>query len=35
MLMRKRLMKLLEDHGETEVFASRNAGDMLTAVAAE
>ena len=25
MIMRRRLMKLLEEHGEAEVFAPRNA----------
>jgi hypothetical protein len=34
-IMRKRLMKLLEDHGETEVYAPRNAGDKVPAIAAE
>ena len=35
MIMRRRLLKLLEDHGEAEVFAPRNAGAPLAAVAAE
>jgi hypothetical protein len=35
MIMRKRLMKLFEEHGEAEVYAPRNAGDAITAVAAE
>jgi phenylpropionate dioxygenase-like ring-hydroxylating dioxygenase large terminal subunit len=29
MIMRRRLMKLFEEHGETEVFAPRNAGNAL------
>jgi hypothetical protein len=33
--MRRRLQKLLEDHGEVEVFAPRNAGVPMAAVAAE
>lgn len=33
MIMRRRLMKLLEDHGEVEVFAPRNAGAPVAAVA--
>jgi hypothetical protein len=38
MIMRRRLKRLLEDHGEVEVFAPRNAGAPLAArpaVAAE
>jgi hypothetical protein len=35
MMMRRRLMKLLEEHGETEVFAPRNAGAPVAAMAAE
>ncbi len=35
MIMRRRLTKLLEDHGEAEVFAPRNAGDHVPAMAAE
>jgi hypothetical protein len=35
MIMRKRLMKLFEDHGEAEVYAPRNAGDAVPAIAAE
>jgi phenylpropionate dioxygenase-like ring-hydroxylating dioxygenase large terminal subunit len=38
MIMRRRLKKLLEEHGEVEVFAARNAGPPLAlraAVAAE
>jgi hypothetical protein len=35
MLMRKRLLKLFEDHGEAEVYAPRNAGDAVQAMAAE
>ena len=35
MIMRRRLMKLLEDNGETEVFAPRNAGARISAIAAE
>ena len=34
MIMRRRLMKLLEEHGEVEVFAPRNAGAPM-AIAAE
>ena len=33
MIMRRRLKKLLEDHGEVEVFAPRNAGAQIAAVA--
>jgi hypothetical protein len=29
MIMRRRLMKLFDEHGETEVFAPRNAGGAL------
>jgi hypothetical protein len=29
MMMRRRLMKLFDEHGETEVFAPRNAGTAL------
>jgi phenylpropionate dioxygenase-like ring-hydroxylating dioxygenase large terminal subunit len=35
MIMRRRLSKLLEDHGESEVFAPRNAGHHVPAMAAE
>jgi len=35
MIMRHRLLKLLEDHGEAEVFAPRNAGSPVAAMAAE
>ena len=35
MIMRRRLLKLLEDHGEAEVFAPRNAGAPVAAIAAE
>ena len=35
MIMRRRLLKLLHEHGECEVFASRNAGTRVAAVAAE
>jgi len=36
MIMRRRLMKLLEEHGEVEVFAPRNAGaTVAAAIAAE
>ena len=35
MIMRRRLKKLLEDHGEAEAFAPRNAGTPVAAVAAE
>ena len=35
MIMRRRLMKLFDDHGETEVFAPRNAGTAMMAEAAE
>jgi hypothetical protein len=34
MIMRKRLMALLEQHGEAEVFAPRNAGAPIS-IAAE
>ena len=33
-IMRKRLIKLLEAHGETEVFAPRNAGALRAPAAA-
>ena len=35
MMMRKRLMQLFDEHGEVEVYAPRNAGDVPIAVAAE
>jgi phenylpropionate dioxygenase-like ring-hydroxylating dioxygenase large terminal subunit len=35
MIMRRRLLQLLEDHGEVEVFAPRNAGAPAAAMAAE
>ena len=35
MIMRRRLLQLFEDHGEAEVFAPRNAGAPVTAIAAE
>ena len=35
MIMRRRLLKLLENHGEVEVFAPRNAGAPVAAIAAE
>jgi len=35
MIMRRRLLKLLQEHGESEVFAPRNAGTRVAAVAAE
>jgi phenylpropionate dioxygenase-like ring-hydroxylating dioxygenase large terminal subunit len=35
MIMRRRLMKLLEENGESEVFAPRNAGTRVPAMAAE
>jgi hypothetical protein len=35
MIMRRRLMKLLEENDETEVFAPRNAGTRVPAMAAE
>ena len=36
MIMRKRLMKLFEEHGEAEVYAPRNAGAAaVSAIAAE
>jgi phenylpropionate dioxygenase-like ring-hydroxylating dioxygenase large terminal subunit len=35
MIMRRRLMKLLEENGEAEVFAPRNAGVHVSAMAAE
>ena len=35
MIMRRRLMKLLEENGEAEVFAPRNAGSRVSAIAAE
>ena len=35
MIMRRRLLKLLHEHGESEVFAPRNAGTRVAAVAAE
>jgi hypothetical protein len=35
MIMRRRLTKLLEDHGEAEVLAPRNAGAPVAAMAAE
>ena len=35
MMMRRRLMKLFEEHGETEVYAPRNAGAPVAAIAAE
>ncbi len=35
MMMRRRLMKLFDDHGETEVYAPRNAGTAVLAEAAE
>jgi len=35
MIMRRRLMKLLEENGEAEVFAPRNAGTRVPAMAAE
>ena len=34
-IMRRRLLKLLHEHGESEVFAPRNAGIRVAAVAAE
>jgi len=34
-IMRRRLLKLLYEHGESEVFAPRNAGIRVAAVAAE
>ena len=34
-IMRRRLLKLLHEHGESEVFAPRNAGTRVAAVAAE
>src|SRR5215470_874252 len=34
-IMRRRLLKLLHEHGESEVFAPRNAGNRVAAVAAE
>jgi hypothetical protein len=35
MMMRRRLNKLFEEHGEAEVYAPRNAGMAVAAVAAE
>jgi hypothetical protein len=35
MIMRRRLLKLLEDHGEAEAFAPRNAGAPVAVMAAE
>ena len=35
MLMRRRLNKLFEEHGEAEMYAARNAGTPIAAVAAE
>ena len=35
MIMRRRLLKLLHEHGESEVFAPRKAGTRVAAVAAE